>query len=61
MNLSDICAMNALPTQVTVSIAVSSRFSVEALDEIYTGVHKACAVYGVDLVGGDTSSSDVPV
>ena len=40
-----------------VSIAVSSRFSVEALDELYTGVHKACAVYGVDLVGGDTSSS----
>ena len=57
VNLSDICAMNALPTQVTVSIAVSSRFSVEALDELYTGVHKACAVYGVDLVGGDTSSS----
>ena len=57
VNLSDICAMNALPTQVTVSIAVSSRFSVEALDELYSGVHKACAVYGVDLVGGDTSSS----
>jgi len=57
VNLSDICAMNALPTQVTVSIAVSSRFSVEALDELYAGVHKACAVYGVDLVGGDTSSS----
>ena len=38
--------MNALPTQVTVSIAVSSRFPVEALDELYTGVHKACAVYG---------------
>jgi thiamine-monophosphate kinase len=57
VNLSDICAMNSLPTQVTVSIAVSSRFSVEALDELYTGVHKACAVYGVDLVGGDTSSS----
>jgi thiamine-monophosphate kinase len=49
--------MNAIPTQITVSIAVSSRFSVEALDELYAGVHKACEVYGVDLVGGDTSSS----
>ena len=57
VNLSDICAMNAIPTQVTVSLAVSSRFSVEALDELYTGIHKACEVYGVDLVGGDTSSS----
>ncbi|MDA1336982.1 MAG: thiamine-phosphate kinase [Bacteroidetes bacterium] len=57
VNLSDICAMNALPTQVTVSIAVSNRFSVEALDELYAGIHKACAVYGVDLVGGDTSTS----
>ena len=57
VNLSDICAMNAIPTQITVSIAVSSRFSVEALDELYAGVHKACEVYGVDLVGGDTSSS----
>ena len=51
VNLSDICAMNAIPSQVTVSIAVSSRFSVEALEELYAGVHKACAVYGVDLVG----------
>ncbi len=57
VNLSDICAMNAIPTQITVSIAVSSRFSVEALDELYAGIRKACEVYGVDLVGGDTSSS----
>jgi thiamine-monophosphate kinase len=57
VNLSDICAMNAIPTQITVSLAVSSRFSVEALDELYAGIHKACEVYGVDLVGGDTSSS----
>ena len=57
VNLSDICAMNAIPTQVTVSLAVSSRFSVEAFDELYTVIHKACEVYGVDLVGGDTSSS----
>lgn len=57
VNISDICAMNALPTQVTVSIAVSSRFSVEALEELYLGIYKACEVYQVDLVGGDTSSS----
>ncbi|MDE0870561.1 MAG: thiamine-phosphate kinase [Flavobacteriales bacterium] len=57
VNLSDICAMNALPTQITVSIALSSRFSVEAADELYSGIHKACEVYGVDLIGGDTTSS----
>ncbi|MGB0427451.1 MAG: thiamine-phosphate kinase [Flavobacteriales bacterium] len=57
VNLSDICAMNALPTQVTVSVAVSNRFPVDALDEFYEGVHAACQAYGVDLVGGDTSSS----
>jgi thiamine-monophosphate kinase len=49
--------MNAIPTQVTVSIGVSSRFSVEALDEFYEGIYLACENYGVDLVGGDTSSS----
>jgi thiamine-monophosphate kinase len=57
VNLSDIYAMNATPTQVTVSIAFSNRFSVEALDDFYEGVYAACRNYGVDLVGGDTSSS----
>ncbi|WP_306641088.1 thiamine-phosphate kinase [Sanyastnella coralliicola] len=57
VNLSDIYAMNARPTQVTVSIAVSNRFSVEALDELYRGIRKACEIYKVDLVGGDTTSS----
>src|SRR5687767_15050344 len=56
-NLSDIYAMNATPTQVTVSIAFSNRFSVEALEEFYDGVYLACDKYGVDLVGGDTTSS----
>lgn len=57
VNLSDIYAMNAEPKQVTVSIAISNRFSVEALDEFYEGVNLACKFYGVDLVGGDTTSS----
>jgi len=57
VNLSDIYAMNAQPKQVTVSIAISSRFTVEAMDEIYEGIFHACKVYGVDLVGGDTTSS----
>ncbi len=57
VNLSDVYAMNALPTQVTLSIAVSNKFSVEALDEFYEGVYAACSAYGVDLVGGDTTSS----
>ncbi|HRK27253.1 MAG TPA: thiamine-phosphate kinase [Chitinophagales bacterium] len=57
VNLSDIYAMNATPKQITVSIAVSSRFTVEALDEFYAGVAEACHFYNVDLVGGDTSSS----
>ncbi|MCB0760160.1 MAG: thiamine-phosphate kinase [Flavobacteriales bacterium] len=56
-NLSDIAAMNALPAQILVSIGVSNRFSIEALDELYAGMKKACDVYGVDLVGGDTTSS----
>lgn len=56
-NLSDIYAMNAIPTHITISIAFSSRFSVEALDEFYEGVYAACEKYGVDLIGGDTSSS----
>lgn len=57
VNLSDIYAMNAQPTQILVSIAFSNRFSAEALDEFYEGVYAACDKYGVDLVGGDTSSS----
>jgi thiamine-monophosphate kinase len=57
VNLSDICAMNGVPRQVTVSLAVSSKFSVEALDELYEGIKMACEKYGVDLIGGDTSSS----
>jgi len=57
VNLSDIYAMMASPTQLTMSIAVSNRFSVEALAEFYEGVYLACERYGVDLVGGDTSSS----
>ena len=57
VNLSDVYAMNAQPTQITVSIAISNRFSVEALEEIYAGIHLACKKYGVDLVGGDTTTS----
>lgn len=56
-NLSDICAMMATPTQITMSIAVSNRFSVEALDEFYEGVYAACEKYNIDLVGGDTTTS----
>jgi thiamine-monophosphate kinase len=57
VNLSDIYAMNASPTHITLNIAFSNRFSVEALDEFYEGVYAACEKYNVDLVGGDTSSS----
>lgn len=57
VNLSDICAMNGTPKQVTVSIAASNRFSVEALEELYAGMLYACKKYKVDLVGGDTTSS----
>ena len=58
VNLSDIYAMNATPEQITVSIAVSNRFSLESLEELYEGIHAACRHYNVDLVGGDTSSSN---
>ena len=58
VNLSDIYAMNALPTQITMSIGISNRFSLEALNEFYEGVYLACEKHGVDLVGGDTSSSN---
>src|SRR5690348_15840218 len=57
VNLSDAYAMNATPTQITLSIAFSNRFSVEALNEFYEGVYAACDKYNVDLVGGDTTSS----
>lgn len=57
VNLSDIAAMNATPTQILVSLAVSNRFPVEALEEIYQGISLACKHYEVDLVGGDTTSS----
>jgi thiamine-monophosphate kinase len=57
VNLSDIYAMNAIPTQVVISIGFSNRFSLEALDEFYAGVYAACEEHGVDLVGGDTSTS----
>lgn len=57
VNISDIYAMNAVPTQVLLSLGISNRFSVEALDEFYEGVYAACTRYGVDLVGGDTTSS----
>jgi thiamine-monophosphate kinase len=58
VNLSDIYAMNAAPKQITVSVAMSNRFSVEALEELYEGIHAACKVYQVDLIGGDTSASN---
>jgi thiamine-monophosphate kinase len=57
VNLSDVYAMNATPTQITLSIGISSKVSVEALEEFYEGVYIACEEYGVDLVGGDTSAS----
>lgn len=57
VNLSDIYAMNATATQITVSIALSNRFPVEAVKELYEGINLACKTYGVDLVGGDTTSS----
>lgn len=57
VNLSDIYAMNAVPTQIVIGLGFSNRFSLEAIDEFYEGVYAACNKYGVDLVGGDTSSS----
>jgi len=56
-NLSDVCAMNAVPQQILVSLAISNRFSLEAIEELYAGMLLACSHYGVDLVGGDTTSS----
>lgn len=57
VNLSDVYAMNADATQVTVSIAVSNRFPLEALEELYAGIEAASKIYGVDVIGGDTTSS----
>ncbi|HOV11431.1 MAG TPA: thiamine-phosphate kinase [Bacteroidales bacterium] len=57
VNFSDICAMNGIPQQLTVGLAVSSRFSVEAIEELYAGIKLACEKYNVDLVGGDTTTS----
>ena len=57
VNLSDIYAMNATPTQITVSVALSNRISLEAINEFYEGVYAACKTYNVDVVGGDTTSS----
>ncbi len=57
VNLSDICAMNGKPTHITVSIGLSNRFSIEAVEEIYEGIYAACRQYDVDLIGGDTTSS----
>jgi thiamine-monophosphate kinase len=57
VNVSDVAAMNAIPKQITVSIALSNRFSVEAVEALYSGIHAACEHFSVDLVGGDTTSS----
>ncbi len=57
VNISDICAMNAKATQITVSVAVSNRFSLEALDELFSGISAAANEYNVDVIGGDTTSS----
>lgn len=57
VNFSDICAMNAMPSQILVSLGLSNRFSVEAIDELMDGVREACKNYKVDLIGGDISSS----
>lgn len=57
VNLSDIYAMNGTPRQVTVSLGISQRFTVEHIEELYAGMRLACEVYGVDIVGGDTTAS----
>ena len=57
VNLSDIYAMNGIPKQITVSVAISNRFSVEAMEELYSGIKLACERYKVDLIGGDMTSS----
>lgn len=57
VNLSDVYAMNATATQITVSVAVSNRFPLEALEELYTGIETAANIYNIDVIGGDTTSS----
>jgi thiamine-monophosphate kinase len=57
VNLSDICAMNAKPTQITVSVAISNRFPLEAMEELFDGIALAAKFYNVDVIGGDTTSS----
>lgn len=57
VNISDICAMNATPRQLTVSLGISQRFTVEHIEALYDGIKTACKVYGVDVVGGDTTAS----
>ena len=57
VNVSDICAMNAKPTQITVSVAVSNRFPLEALEELFDGITLASKFYNIDVIGGDTTSS----
>lgn len=57
VNFSDIYAMNGKPKQITISLGISKRFSVEELEEFYSGLQLACDIYGVDIVGGDTSAS----
>lgn len=57
VNFSDIYAMNGQPKQITVSLGISSRFTLEHIEELYSGIRLACEIYGVDLVGGDTSAS----
>ena len=57
VNVSDICAMNGDTKQITIGLAMSNRFTVEALEELYSGINLACGKYGVDVVGGDTTSS----
>lgn len=57
VNVSDIAAMNGRPEQITISLGISNRFSIEAVDELYEGIKAACQAFNVDLVGGDTTSS----
>lgn len=57
VNFSDICAMNGIPKQITVGLGISSRFTVEHIQELYSGIKTACDIYGVDLIGGDTTAS----
>lgn len=57
VNISDILAMNAIPRQITISLGLSNRFSIEAVEELYEGINLACEIYNVDLIGGDTTSS----